>query len=121
MPWRKKNKQRSCLRYLCLFTYNGVQHILCCCFFVFFSSSCIHYIASFSALFSRVYYLQNIVENLKIELHEPHRKLGVNQDAPEGQEVPIPLVIHVNSIGQWYVGFLIQLGRKMFLSWRTVL
>jgi hypothetical protein len=22
----------SCLRYLCLFVYNGVQHILCCFF-----------------------------------------------------------------------------------------
>ena len=52
------------------------------------------------SVFSRVYYLQNTVENLKIELHEPQRKLVVNPDAPEGQEVPIPLVIHVNSIGQ---------------------
>ena len=24
------------LRYVCLFTYNGVQHILCCVFFFFF-------------------------------------------------------------------------------------
>ena len=26
----------SCLRYLCLFTYNGVQHILCCEFALLF-------------------------------------------------------------------------------------
>jgi hypothetical protein len=32
----KKNKQRSCLRCLFLFTYNGVQHILCWVFFCFF-------------------------------------------------------------------------------------
>ena len=25
----------SCLRYMCLFTYSGVQHILCCVCFVF--------------------------------------------------------------------------------------
>ena len=32
-----------------LFTYSGVQHILCK-FFVFFSSSCVPYVASFSGL-----------------------------------------------------------------------
>jgi hypothetical protein len=52
------------------------------------------------SVFSRVYYLQNTVENLKIALHEPNRKLGVNSDAPEGQEVPIPPVILVISIDQ---------------------
>jgi energy-coupling factor transporter transmembrane protein EcfT len=25
-----------CLRYVCLFAYNGVQHILCCVFVLFF-------------------------------------------------------------------------------------
>jgi hypothetical protein len=30
----------SYLRYLCLFTYSGVQHILCCVF-VWFCSSCV--------------------------------------------------------------------------------
>ena len=57
----------SYLRYLCLFTYSGVQHILCCVF-VFLRlvytmlpvsldcpcliapSSCVHYVASFSRL-----------------------------------------------------------------------
>jgi hypothetical protein len=29
----------SYLRYLCLFAYNGVQHILCCGFFLFRLSS----------------------------------------------------------------------------------
>jgi hypothetical protein len=29
--------RRSCLRYLCLFTYSGVQHILCCILFCFSS------------------------------------------------------------------------------------
>jgi hypothetical protein len=35
------------LRDLCLLAHSGVQHLLCC---VFFSSPCIHYVASFSAL-----------------------------------------------------------------------
>ena len=35
------------LRYLCLFVHSGVQHILCCVF-VFVSSLCVHYVASFS-------------------------------------------------------------------------
>jgi hypothetical protein len=35
----------SDLRYLCLFVYSGVQHILFC-----FSSSCISYVVSFSGL-----------------------------------------------------------------------
>jgi hypothetical protein len=52
------------------------------------------------SVFSRVYYLQNTVENLKIALHEPNRKLGVNSDAPEGKEVLIPPVILVISIDQ---------------------
>ena len=69
----------SYLRYLCLFTYSGVQHIVCCVFVVFFVVlyplmlpvsldcpfliapsvfsnvyfrlvSCVHYVASFSGL-----------------------------------------------------------------------
>ena len=39
----------SYLRYLCLFAYSGVQHILCY-IFVLFSSSCVPYVASFSGL-----------------------------------------------------------------------
>ena len=35
---------------LCLFTNSGVQHILFCAF-VFFTSSCVLYVASFSGLF----------------------------------------------------------------------
>ena len=31
---RKKDKQLSCFRYLCLFSCGGVQHILCCWFFL---------------------------------------------------------------------------------------
>ena len=38
----------SYLRYLCLFTYSGVHHILCCVFI--FYSSCVPYVASFSIL-----------------------------------------------------------------------
>jgi hypothetical protein len=34
----------SYLRYLCLFAYSGVQHILCCVFL------CVPYVASFSGL-----------------------------------------------------------------------
>ena len=51
----------SYLRYLCLFAYSGVQHILCCVFLrlvytmlpvsLCFSSSCVHYVASFSVFF----------------------------------------------------------------------
>jgi len=39
----------SYLRYLFLFTYSLIQHILCCAF-VFFSSSCVPYVDSFSGL-----------------------------------------------------------------------
>jgi len=39
----------SYLRYLYLFAYSGVQHILCCVLFSF-SSSCVPYVASFSEL-----------------------------------------------------------------------
>ena len=39
----------SYLRYLCLFSYSDVQHILCCVF-VLFSSSCVTCVASFSGL-----------------------------------------------------------------------
>jgi hypothetical protein len=38
----------SYLRYLCLFAYIGVQHILSCVFCVFFSSSCV--LCNFSGL-----------------------------------------------------------------------
>ena len=31
----------SYLRYLCLFAYSGVQHILCCVFVLFFFDLCI--------------------------------------------------------------------------------
>jgi hypothetical protein len=40
----------SYLRYLCLFVYSGVQHILCCVFVFCFSSSCVPYIASYYGL-----------------------------------------------------------------------
>jgi hypothetical protein len=33
-------RRMSYLRYLCLFTYSGVQHILCCVFVLFFFVSC---------------------------------------------------------------------------------
>ena len=42
-------------RYLCLFAYSGVQHILCCVFVLFFFVLCTLYIfASFSGLFNFV-------------------------------------------------------------------
>jgi hypothetical protein len=51
----------SYLRYMCLFVYSGVQHILCCVFrrYVYpmlpvslcFSSLCVPYVASFSVFF----------------------------------------------------------------------
>jgi uncharacterized membrane protein required for colicin V production len=40
----------SCLRYLCLFAYSGVQHILCCVFVYVLSLSSVPYVASFSGL-----------------------------------------------------------------------
>jgi hypothetical protein len=41
----------SYLRYLCLFVYSGIQHILCCVVFLLcFSSSCVPFVASFSGL-----------------------------------------------------------------------
>ena len=54
----------SCLCYLCLFVYSGVQHILCCVFVLFFFVLCT-YVASFSGLsifdcpsiFSNIYLL----------------------------------------------------------------
>jgi hypothetical protein len=42
---RKKDKQLSCFRYLCLFSCGGVQHILCCWFC---SSACLPYVSSLS-------------------------------------------------------------------------
>jgi len=39
----------SYLRYLCLFAYNGVQHILCSAWFYLFSI-CVPYAASFYGL-----------------------------------------------------------------------
>ena len=41
------------LRYLCLFAYSGVQHILCCILFCF-SSSCVHYAGNVSGLSSLI-------------------------------------------------------------------
>ena len=38
------------LRYLCLFAYSGVQHILCDVFLFCLSSSCVPYVDSFSGL-----------------------------------------------------------------------
>jgi hypothetical protein len=38
----------SYFRDLCLFAHSGVQHILCCGFFL--SSSCVTYVAGFSGL-----------------------------------------------------------------------
>ena len=35
----------SYLRYLCLFVYSGVQHILCCVFMFCLSSSCVPNVA----------------------------------------------------------------------------
>jgi hypothetical protein len=40
----------SCLRYLCLFAYSGVQHRLCCVFVYVLSLSSVPYVASFSGL-----------------------------------------------------------------------
>ena len=47
----------SYLRYLFLLTHNGVQHILCCVFALFFFVFFVPYVASFSGLsvFSNVY------------------------------------------------------------------
>ena len=39
----------TCVRYLCLFVYSGVQHILCCVF-VLFLFVCIPHVANFSGL-----------------------------------------------------------------------
>ena len=40
----------SYLRYLCLFTYNGVQHILCSVFLFCLSSFCVPDVANFSGV-----------------------------------------------------------------------
>jgi len=56
----------SYLRYLCLFTHSGVQHIFRCVFALFFQSS-VPYVASFYGLpiliapsvFSNVYLLRH--------------------------------------------------------------
>jgi hypothetical protein len=54
----------SCLRYLYLFVYSGVQHILCSVFVLLWSSSCLPYVAVVSldcpfvialSVFSNVY------------------------------------------------------------------
>jgi hypothetical protein len=51
----------SYLRYLCLFAYSGVQHILCCVFVLFFFVFFVPYVDSFlsfliaPSVFSNVY------------------------------------------------------------------
>ena len=40
----------SYLRYLCLFAYSGVHHILCCVFMFCLSSSCVPNVTSVSEL-----------------------------------------------------------------------
>ena len=57
----------SYLRYLCLFAYSGVQHILCCVFVLLFficvaSFSGLSILIAFS-LFSQVYYVMYIQTN----------------------------------------------------------
>jgi hypothetical protein len=49
----------SYLRYLCMFGYSGVQHILCCifCFVCFRPVSCVPKVTSVSGLFVFVLYL----------------------------------------------------------------
>ena len=61
------------LRYLCLLAHSDVQHILCS---VFFSSSCVPYVASFSRLsfliarsvFCNVYYWQKCCLRISKEI-----------------------------------------------------
>ena len=69
LRYQHKNKVRfvftsSCLsylRYLCLFAYSGVQHILCCVFVLFFFVFFVPYVDSFlsfliaPSVFSNVY------------------------------------------------------------------
>ena len=105
-----KRKTNSDLVYVvCVCLRIMVSNTYCIVFFLVFFLRLVyimlpvslHYIFLIAlSVFSHLYYLQKTVENLKIELHEPHRKLGVNSDAPEGQEVPIPPVILVISIDQ---------------------
>ena len=53
----------SYLRYLRLLVYSGVQHILCCVFVVFFLSSCVPYVSSFSGL-SIFFYCPSVFSNV---------------------------------------------------------
>jgi len=49
--WNLLGRIMSFLRYLCLFEYSGVQHILRCAFVLFFVVLCtLSYVASFSGL-----------------------------------------------------------------------
>ena len=69
----------SCLRYLYLFVYSGVQHILCSVFVLFWSSSCLPYVAVVSldcpfvialSVFSNVYivYIVLLINNTRFLL-----------------------------------------------------
>ena len=53
----------SYLRYLCLFEFSGVQHVLCC--FVFLVSP-VPYVGSFSVLFFNV---PSVFDNVYIEIY----------------------------------------------------
>jgi energy-coupling factor transporter transmembrane protein EcfT len=70
----------SYLRYVCLFAYNGVQHILCCVFVLFFFVLCtlccqflwivLFWIAP--SVFSNVYFLYKHFNHVSLNYKEKY-------------------------------------------------
>jgi hypothetical protein len=76
-----------CLRYMCLFAHNDVQHILCCVFVLFYLS-CLLYDFTFCSVFSYVHFfsliqtptLENIEQKCTLENIEQNVKSYGTQD-----------------------------------------
>jgi hypothetical protein len=63
----------SYLRYLCLFTYSGVQRILCCVFLFLFVLCTLDYIIYIQVTDIKLRYLKQIFNNIVISNHLPYK------------------------------------------------
>ena len=81
-----------CLRVMVSNTYCVVFCFFCLRLVYIMLPISLHCPFSLPFRYSLAFIIYKTLENLRIGQHEPHCKLGVNSDAPEGQEVPNPLV-----------------------------
>jgi hypothetical protein len=112
----------SYLRYLCLFTYSGVQRIVYCVFVLFFlhlvypmlsvslgfSSSCIPYVVSFSVFFFILYTL--CCQFLCVFLHLVYLMLPVS--------LGCPFLIAPSVFSNVYLGSLLP-NNALYLAFQT--